>query len=169
MLNQFIKLISVLNSNTKPGEIALGAVMGMFAAFLMGAPLNLVIIFLLLVIINANMPVFVLSMFVFKLLAFGIDLAGDKLGFFVLNLDFMKNLGSAFMAMPVIPFTKFNYTVIAGDFIIAVILTPLVWLGVVNFVPYYRKNIQEKVDKFKIVKMIKMSNIYKIYDSYKGE
>lgn len=169
MLSQIMKLISILNSKTKPEELALGMVMGMYAGFLMGAPLNLIIIFLLLVVINANISMFMFSMIIFKLLAFGVDIIGDKIGYAVLTMDFVKKAGSTMMSMPVIPFTKFNYTAIAGDFIIAVVLTPFVWIGAVKFVPYYRTHIQEKVDKFKIVKMIKMSDAFKIYNSYKGE
>ena len=169
MIKQIVKLISVLNSKTNPNEIALGVVMGMFAGFLMGAPLILVVIFMMLVVLNANMSVFFLSIMVFKLLAFGVDFAGDKIGYALLTMDAVKNAGTAMMSMPLVPFTKFNYTVITGNFIIAVILTPLVWIASVKFVPFYREKIQSKVDKFKIVKMIKMSSAFKIYDSYKGE
>lgn len=169
MIKLILKLVSILNSKTRPEEIALGAVLGMFAGFLMGAPVNLMIIFLLLVIINANMSVFFLSVLVFKLLAFGVDILGDKLGYMVLTLDFMKNAGSMLMSLPLISYTKFNYTVIMGDFLIALVLTPFVWFTAVRFVPFYRNNIQEKVDKFKLVKMIKMSNLFKIYNSYKEE
>lgn len=169
MFKQIIKLIAVLNSKTNPSEIALGVVMGMYAGFLMGAPLILVIIFMLLVVLNANMSVFFLSIMIFKLLAFGVDFAGDKLGYAVLTMDAVKAAGASMMSMPLVPFTKFNYTVIMGNFIIALALTPLVWIASVKFVPFYRTKIQSKVEKFGIVKMIKASSAFKIYDSYKGE
>ncbi len=169
MLNQLMQLISILNSKTKPGELALGVVMGMYAGFLSGAPLDLVIIFMLLVIFNANITMFIFSMAAFKLLAFGVDIAGDKLGYAVLTIGAVKKAGVVLMSLPVIPFTKFNYTVIMGDFLIAVALTPFVWFGTVKSVPFYRDHIMEKVDKFKVVKMIKASNAFKTYNSFRGQ
>jgi uncharacterized protein (TIGR03546 family) len=164
-----MKLISILNSKTKPEELAMGVVFGMFAGFLMGAPLNLIVIFLILVVINANISMFLFSMLIFKLLAFGVDIAGDKLGYAVLTTGFMKTAGKAMLSMPLVPFTKFNYTVIMGDLIIGIVLIPFLWIGTIKFVDYYRTHIQAKVDKFKVVKMIKMSGFYDTYKSFRGE
>ncbi len=169
MVKMFVNLLSILNSNTKPGEIALGAVLGMFAAFMMPAPVAFWGIFLIALLLNCNYSFFLLSILIFKGLAFGIDHIGDKIGYAVLTAPFFEQLGSKLMAMPVVPFSKFNYTVIMGDFIIAIVLTPFVWIAMAGFVPFYRKNMQAAVDKFKIVKMVKMTNFYKIYENFKGE
>jgi hypothetical protein len=87
----------------------------------------------------------------------------------VLNAPFFENAGNALMKMPVIPFTKFNFTVITGDMLIAVVLVPFVWMGAVKFIPFYREKLQSRVESLKIARIYKMSNFYKLYQNYKGE
>jgi uncharacterized protein (TIGR03546 family) len=168
MIKQIAQFIAVLNSRTSPGELALGAVLGMFGAFLMPSPLDFGVVFFLVLILNCNMSFFFFSLVIFKALAFGIDILGDKVGFAVLNAQFFGKTGAFLMNMPVVPFTKFNYTVIMGDFIIAAVLTPAVWFAMVKFIPFYRDKLQARVDKSGIMKLVKVTDLYKFYQNYKG-
>ncbi len=147
-------ILSILNSNKKPEEICLGVVLGIFAGFFAIAPFNFVFVFLLIVLLNVNSGMFALSTVFFKLLAFLIDPVGDKLGYGVLTADFLVPLWKWLSALPIIPYTRFNNTVVIGDFLIGVIITPLAWMGTRSFIVFYRKNWQEKLQKLKIMQIL---------------
>jgi uncharacterized protein (TIGR03546 family) len=163
-MNQLIQFINIMNSNTKPGELALGAVLGMFSAFLSPSPVDFLIVLFIALMLNCNLTFFFFCAVIFKALTFGIDPLGDAIGYAILNAPFFENIGNALMKMPVVPFTKFNFTVITGDLIIGLVLTPVVWFGTMKFVPYYREKWQQPVDKFmskfKVVKALKVSSFY---------
>ena len=169
MIKQLAQFIAVLNSKTKPGELALSAVLAMFAAFTMPSPLDFWVIFFLVLILNCNISFFFFTLVIWKALAFGIDIAGDKVGYAILTAPFFEKMGNALMTVPIVPFTKFNYTVVMGDFAIAIVLTPLVWLGMVKFVPFYRDKLQSRVEKSGLMKFVKVTDLYKFYQNYKGE
>jgi len=160
MITELTKLLSVINSNKEPGEIALGVVFGMFAGFLLLAPFNAVIIFFLVLILNVNTAAFFLFTGIFKLITFLIDPLGDMLGRAVLTVPFLEPVFSKMSEMPFVPFTKFNNTVIMGDFIIGILLMVPVWLGTMKMIDYYRKHMQDKVKKFGIVKLLKAGNFF---------
>jgi uncharacterized protein (TIGR03546 family) len=160
MIRQITKLLSIVNSNKQPGEIALGVVFGMFAGFLLAAPFNAVIIFLLVLVLNVNTAAFFLFAGIFKLITFLIDPLGDMLGRAVLTIPFFEPVFSKMAQMPLVPFTKFNNTVIMGDFIIGLLLMVPVWFGTMKMIDYYRKHMQDKVKKFGIVKALKAGNLF---------
>ena len=160
MIRQITKLLSIVNSNKQPREIALGVVFGMFAGFLLVAPFNAVIIFLLILVLNVNTAAFFLFTGIFKLITFLIDPLGDMLGKAVLTVPFFEPVFSKMAQMPLVPFTEFNNTVIMGDFIIGLLLMVPVWFGTMKMIDYYRKHMREKVKKFGIVKVLKAGNLF---------
>ncbi|MBN2754783.1 MAG: TIGR03546 family protein [Candidatus Goldbacteria bacterium] len=160
MIRQITKLLSIVNSNKEPGEIALGVVFGMFAGFLLLAPFNAVIIFLLVLVLNVNTAAFFLFTGIFKLITFLIDPLGDIIGRAVLTVPFLEPVFSKMAEMPLVPFTKFNNTVIMGDFIIGLLLIVPVWMGTLKVIDFYRKHMQDKVKKFGIVKALKAGNFF---------
>ncbi|PKL90679.1 MAG: hypothetical protein CVV21_11630 [Candidatus Goldiibacteriota bacterium HGW-Goldbacteria-1] len=160
MISEFTKLLSIINSNKAPEEIAMGVVFGMFAGFLLLAPFNAVIIFFLILILNVNTAAFFLFTGIFKLITFLIDPLGDMLGRAVLTVPFLEPVFSKMAEMPLVPFTKFNNTVIMGDFIIGILLIVPVWMGTMKIIEYYRKNLQKNIKKFGIVKALKAGNFF---------
>jgi len=159
MLKILSSILSILNSNTKPEEVCLGVVLGIFSGFLVIAPFNFVFIFLLIVLLKVNSGMYALATVFFKLLAFVIDPLGDKLGYSILTADFLMPVWKWLAALPVVPFTRFNNTVVMGDFIIGVIIAPFAWIGTSHFIVYYRKNWQEKLQKLKIMQILSVGQL----------
>jgi uncharacterized protein (TIGR03546 family) len=165
MLNQILKFLAALNSGTKPGELALASVVAMFAAFTL-TPFNFLFYLFLILILNANTSMFFLMLLFFKAISLAIDPAGDIVGYAVLTAPPLQVLFTSLSALPVAPFTRFNNTLIMGGFIIAMIAAAPVWLGTRAFILYYRKNLQEKIEKAKIIKAL---NLGGVIDFIKGE
>lgn len=159
MLKSLVSILNILNSNKDPKEIALGVVLGMFGGLLAIAPVNLIIVFLLLILLRAHSGMFFVSVGLFKLASLGLDPAGDALGYAILTMPFLAGLFTAMMKIPLLPYTQFNNTVVMGDFIIALILIIPVWLLAIKGTAFYRKKLQPSVEKLGIVKALKAVNV----------
>jgi uncharacterized protein (TIGR03546 family) len=165
MLNQLLKFLAALNSGTKPEELALASVVAMFAAFTL-TPFNFLFYLFLILILNANTSMFFLMLLFFKAISLAIDPAGDIVGYAILTAPPLQPVFTKLSALPVAPFTRFNNTLIMGGFVMALIAAAPVWMGIKAFILYYRKNLQAKIEKSKIVKVL---NLGPVIDFIKGE
>ncbi len=148
------KILKFLNSQADPVEIAIGVILGLFAAFLSPAFFNVILLFLLALLLNCNFGIFFLSTGLFKMLTILIDPIGDVAGKFILTRDFLVPLWKIIAEIPVLSLTSFNNSVIMGNFIIGIILSPVIWLITVKTVEFYRENLKNKVMKFKIMQIL---------------
>jgi len=159
------KLIKVLNKGASPrqisGALAMGAIIGLTPSFLIG-----ICVFFLVLLVNVNISMAILSMAVFKLLAYAADPLAHELGYFLLvKAEPLKPLWTALYNAPFVPFTKFNNTVVMGSFAIGLLLfLPLFFLGA-KFVTVYRSHLMQKVQNYKLVRILKTSKIYKFYEN----
>lgn len=148
------KILKFLNSQADPVEIAIGAILGMFAAFLSPALFNVMVIFLVALLLNCNFGIFFLCTGLFKIFTIIVDPAGDVIGKFVLARDFLIPLWKIIAGIPILSLTNFNNSIIMGNFIVGLILTPIIWITTIKTVEYYRINLKDKVMKFKIMQIL---------------
>ncbi|MCX8093598.1 MAG: TIGR03546 family protein [Candidatus Goldbacteria bacterium] len=154
MIKTVKKILNFLNSQADPSQIAIGAILGLFAAFLSPAFFNVIFIFLIALLLNCNFGVFFVCTGLFKILTMGVDPIGDIIGKWILTQDFLLPLWKTLSQIPILTLTNFNNTVIMGNFIIGVIFIPLIWIITIKSVEYYRKNLRDKVKKFKIMQIL---------------
>ncbi len=160
MIKQITNFIKILNSDIKEEEIALGIILGMYAGFLSIIPFNFFLTFILLLLFRANFSMFFLSLAVFKLISFIIDPVGDFIGLVFLKSKALFPIWVFLSSIPLFAFTQFNYSVVMGDFLIAVFLTPFVWILSIRFVRLYREKLKDKVQKFKIMQILNFSKFF---------
>lgn len=130
MLKKIIGLLKALNSNSHPGEIAhaicLALVLGLIPKN--NALFYIVTVFCL--FIRINKITFILMTTVFSLLGHLIDPMLDTIGWWFLNLSFLKPTFSALLEIPFVGFTRFNNTIVAGALVTGLVLyIPLYWLS----------------------------------------
>ncbi|MCR5188416.1 MAG: TIGR03546 family protein [Treponema sp.] len=130
MLKKIIGLLKALNGNSHPGEIAhaicLALVLGLIPKN--NALFYIVTVFCL--FIRINKIAFVLMTTVFSLLGHLIDPMLDTIGWWFLNLEFLKPAFSAMLEIPFVGFTHFNNTIVAGAIVTGLVLyIPLYWLS----------------------------------------
>jgi uncharacterized protein (TIGR03546 family) len=65
---------------------------------------------------------------------------------------------------PIIALSGFNNTVVLGSLVSSLLLLFPVFLFMKWFVVYYRENLESKVQKMKIVVLLKGSKLYKFYE-----
>jgi uncharacterized protein (TIGR03546 family) len=158
------KLIRILRSAATPAQIASGFILGMIIGLTPLWSLHNLVIFILIVVLNVNIGMALFSFAIFSAFAYVLDPLFHQFGFFILvDLSNLRALWTTLYNYPIIPLSKFNNTVVMGSLVSSVLLLFPVYLYVKKGVIWYRENIDTRMQKWKIVKLVKGSKIYDIY------
>lgn len=161
------KLIKALRSNASPPQIAWGFALGMILGLTPLMNLHNFFILFLITILNVNLSAVILGFLVFSGFAYLLDPLFHNLGYYLLvDISFLQGLWETLYNTPVIALSRFNNTVVMGSFVVSLILLLPVYYFMKWFVVYYRENLEPKVQKMKIVILIKGSKIYQLYERF---
>ena len=168
----FLKLIAkifrILNAEATPQQIAGGVALGMIIGLTPTFSLHNIVVVFLILVIKVNITAAILSMFAFDLIGYGVDPLSDWLGYAILTSTALRPLWIEAYNATVIPFTRFNNTVVMGSFVISlIVLYPIFRLAEYG-VERYRSDLAAKFQRWRIVKAIKMSRFYKYYQTYRS-
>ena len=158
------KLFKILRSAASPSQIAGGFIIGMIIGLTPFWTLHNFILFVVLIILNVNIAMALFSLMICTGLAYLLDPAFHHLGYFVLvDLSFLNGLWTWLYNIPVVALSKYNNTVVMGSLVVSLILTIPVYMLVKKGVIAYRENIDSRMQKWKIVQLVKGSKIYTMY------
>ncbi len=131
--------------------------------------LHNLIVFILLIILNVNLGMAIFSFLLFSGFAYIFDPMFHSLGFWILvEIPALKELWTTMYNAPIIGFSKFNNTVVMGSLVVSLVLLIPAYFAVKWFVVYYRQHIDAKMQKWKIVQMVKGSKIYNLYEKIRN-
>ena len=168
-LNILIRLVKVLHSDTSPSQIAGGFILGMIIGLSPTMNLHNLLVVLFLCILNVNIAAGILGYIVFSGVAFLMDSYFHSIGYYLLmELPDLKSVWVSMYNTPIIALTNFNNTVVIGSFVSALCLITPVFFLVRYLIDKYRVYIAERMEKWKIVKLIKGSKLYEIYQKVGG-
>ena len=142
----------------------LGMIIGLTPTFSIH---NIVVVFLILVI-KVNLTAAILSMFAFDLIGYGVDPLSDWVGYAILTSTALRPLWIEAYNAAIIPFTRFNNTIVMGSLVISLILLYPIFHFTKYGVERYRADLAARFQQWRIVKAIKMSRFYKSYQSYRS-
>jgi uncharacterized protein (TIGR03546 family) len=166
LLSKFIK---VLRSGATPNQIAWGFALGTIPGLTPLACLHNLIVLLLIIIFKINLAAATLALALFSLIAWILDPFFHTLGFFILvRIAALQGIWTDLYNAPVAPLTRFNNTVVMGSLAAALILLLPNYFWFKWFVRRYRDSWNAKIDKWKIMKIMKGSKLVKVYDSIRG-
>jgi len=168
VLQVIAKIIKILRSQGTPGQVAAGFTFGMYLGLIPWNTLHSFIIWILVILFNVNFGAVLLAISIFASIAYIFDPFFHSFGYWVLvDLDFLRGFWTNLYQTSIIPFTRFYNTVVMGSTLASVLLTVPVYLGVKWFVKNYREKVDPKIQKLGVIKMIKASKIYDIYQKAK--
>lgn len=148
------RLIASLNANRRPGEIAAGIAMGVWLALLPAGNLLWVALFLITIFVKLNLAIELLILAVLSPLSGLADGQLHFIGSAVLTAETLHEFFTGLYNVPLVPFTRFNNTVVMGALIAgAVLWIPVFLLGRV-LVRVYRRRIHPRLAESRIVKAI---------------
>lgn len=165
----FAKLFKILRSGESPNRIAagfcIGAILGLSPVFTVHG----IVLILVLIIVNVNLASALFGMAIFSGLAYLLDPLFHSTGYFLLvDVSFLHAFWTALANIPLIALSRYNNTVVTGSFVVALLLAIPLFPATRAFVLYYRTSIDPKVQKLKIVQVLKSSKFYTAYDKLKG-
>src|SRR5690242_5179949 len=103
-------LLSILNSEVSPRQIASGFALGVIVGLLPVRGLLPYVLTLISLVINVNLAMMAAAAAIFKIISFILDPLANKIGFYFLTQPPMKSFWTRLYNMPVIPYTRFNNT-----------------------------------------------------------
>jgi uncharacterized protein (TIGR03546 family) len=163
------KLIKILRSAASPNQIAGGFIIGMMIGLTPFWTLHNLLLLILLIILNVNIGMATFSFAIFSGIGYLLDPFFHHAGYFILvDVSFLKGFWTMLYNVPVIALSKYNNTVVMGSLITALILCLPVFFLVKIGVFYYRENIDKKMQKWKIVQLVKGSKLYNIYQKIRN-
>ena len=122
MLKKIINLLKALNSNSHPGEIAHAVSLALLLGLIPKNNALFYIVTVFCLFIRINKAAFVIFTAIFSLLAHFADPMLDTIGWYVLNLDFLRPALSSLLEIPFVGFTRLNNTIVAGGLVAGLLL-----------------------------------------------
>ncbi len=151
------KLLALLNSNRRSVEIGASIAFGLWLALVPSANLLFAGLVLLAFLVKINLGMTIVSFLVFLLIVPAVDPTLNALGARVLAAPSLQDLYRSAYATPVVPFTRFNDTLVAGSFVGGAALFVPVTLFGMFLVRLYRKHVHGRIANSKLVKAIMAS------------
>ena len=155
ILRLVAKVLTVLNSNTRPFQIGAAVALGLLLALLPAANLIFVAVVLILFLVRVQLGMAIASALAFSLIVPAFDALLNRLGHWLLTLPSLAGFYASLYAVPVVPLTRFNNTLVAGGLIAGLALFIPVALLTVLLANLYRKHIHARIANSSLVKAIK--------------
>jgi uncharacterized protein (TIGR03546 family) len=157
------KLIKILRSGVDPRQLAGGFMLGMILGLLSLRTLFAAPLLLALILLNVNLAAAMVGLLLFRLIAYLADPLIHGLGYVVLvDIPGLHDLWTSLASVRIVPFTRFNNTLVMGGLILSIVLAVPVFWGVKRLIIGYRALYQERVQNWKIVKALKATAIFRV-------
>jgi len=168
LLKQLFALFNLLNSDDGEKQIAFGLVLGLILGFSPFFSVQSFFLILCFFVFRIQFGAALVAAFFFKFIAFLIDPLADKMGRFILELEPLRGLFTTMYHMPIVPYTRFNNSIVMGSFFVAIILMIPMYFVFIALIRKYRSAIVEKFKSSKLWKMWKATTVYKLYTQYES-
>lgn len=165
ILRYLAKLLKALASEASPAQIAGGFVLGMIIGLTPFGSFHNLIVLLLILMLRVNIGMAILSFMICSGIAFLADDLFHQTGKWLLEMDGLQGTWTSLYEIEWVAMTRFYNTVVIGSLFTSLIMVLPVFLLVKQGVLQYREKIHARIQKWKIVKVVKGSKFYSIYQS----
>ena len=166
ILKQLFSFIKLLNSDTGNISLALGMTCGFILGMTPSLSLHSLLIFLILFFFRIQIGAALVTAFFFKFVAFILDPAFHSVGSKVLEMKSLQGFYTTLYNMPLIPFTRFNNSIVMGSAVITFALSPIVFLLSQYFIIKYRVTVLARFKQTKVWKAVEATKFYQWYYKY---
>jgi uncharacterized protein (TIGR03546 family) len=166
LFKQLFALVKMLNSDTGTNQLASGFAVGFILGMTPALSLQSLLVFICLLFFRIQIGAAFISAFFFSFLAWILDPVFHSVGSSVLEVGSLQALFTTLYNLPLVPFTRFNNTIVMGSGVISVFLSPFVFLFFRFLIVKYRVAVVERFQKTKFWKAIKSTAFFKWYYQY---
>jgi len=166
LLKQLFSFFKLLHSETGNNQLAWGVALGFILGMTPALSLQSLLVFFCLFFFRVQIGAAFVAAFFFKFIAFLLDPAFDNVGTWALELPALQGLYTTLYNMPIVPFTRFNNTIVMGSGILSLVLLPLVLAGAKWAIIKYRVTVVERFRETKLFKAWQATSLYQWYYKY---
>lgn len=158
--------LQALNAKATPralaGGVALGALIGLSPT---GGVQNIAFL-LLIFLLPVNKSASVVSALTFAAVAWPAGSFFDRVGFSLLTAPPLKGFWTLLYNTPIVPWTRFNNTVVMGGLATGLVLFVPIFLGTVWAVQRYRERVLATAAKWRLFQILRASKLYALYEKF---
>ena len=159
LLKLLQSLVKALNSEGTPRQVAAGIALGSALGLTPIANVHNLVIILAAMLLNVSFAGFSLGWALFVPVGFALDPLFDAIGRALLGAPALKGLWTSLYNMPVVPFTRFNNSVVLGSFVFWVVaFLPIYLLGTWG-VTRYRAHVYERLKRTRFFQAVSASSV----------
>ena len=166
LLKQLFAFIKLLNSDTGNISLAMGMTCGFILGMTPSLSLHSLLIFLILFFFRIQIGAALITAFFFKFVAFLLDPAFHAVGSKVLEIESLQAIYTTLYNLPIVPFTRFNNSIVMGSAVITIALSPLVFFISQFLIVKYRVTVLARFKQTKLWKAIEATKFYQWYYKY---
>jgi len=168
MLRALAKTVKVLNSDADPLQIALALSLSLVAGLTPLSSLHNIAVLFLVLVLRVNLSSFLLGLMVFGGMAYALDPLFHAVGLKALRAEALQGLWTAMYNSTLWRLERFNNTVLMGSLLVSLALFVPVFILSRFAVLRYRERALVWIRKTRLVRMLKASKFYNLYQSAKG-
>ena len=163
----FLKLlqsiISTLNSEGTPRQIAAGLALGAALGLTPIANVHNLLVFAVACLLNVSFGAFLLGWTVFVPVGFALDPLFHAIGLALLQAPALTGMWTTLYNVPGVPLTSFNNSVVLGSVVGWVVLWLPIFFLARWLVVKYRVHVYERLKKMKFFQALAASKLYNYY------
>jgi uncharacterized protein (TIGR03546 family) len=166
MLRALLKLLHVLNSEAKPGQISLALAFALITGFTpLWSPHN-VLVLLFVLVLRVNLSAFLLGTAVFSGVAYLLDPVFHRLGLAVLTAQPLEGVWTTLYNSTLWRIERFNNSIVMGSLLVSLALFVPTVLALNWAIRQYRARVVASVKRLRIVQALTATKFAQIYRSY---
>lgn len=166
LLKQIFAFLKLLNSDQGTNQIAAGIACGFVLGMTPFFSLQSILIFLCIFFFRIQAGAAFLSAFFFAFVAYILDPVFHQVGSVILEMPSLHGLFTSLYNLPIIPFTRFNNSIVMGSGVVSIVLAPFVFILAKQLVIKYRVTVVDRFKQTKFWKAIQATSFYKWYYTY---
>jgi uncharacterized protein (TIGR03546 family) len=166
IFKQLFNFLKMLNSDTGHNQLAAGLACGLILGFAPFFSLQTALVLILIFVFRIQMGAAFLAAFFFKFVAYLVDPVSHEIGKSVLENPSLRDLFVDMYNMPIMPFTRFNNSIIMGSLVLSIVLAPIMFFVFRAMIIKYRILVVDQFKSTKAWKAFKATSIYNWYTKY---
>ncbi len=166
MLRASVKLLTVLNSETEPGQISMGVAFALIVGLTPLWSLHNLVVLLIVLLLRVNLSAFLLGTAVFSGVAYLLDPLFHRLGLAVLTAPSLEGLWTGLYNSTIWRIERFNNSIVMGSLLVSFVLFVPTVLVFNVAIRKYRERVLARVKKWRVVQALTATRFYQMYQSY---
>lgn len=166
LLKQIFGFLKLLNSDKGTNQIAAGIACGLILGFAPAFSLQTLLVIAVLFFFRIQIGAATVFAFFFSFIAWILDPLHHAIGQAVLENESLIPLFTEMYNMPLVPLTRFNNSIVMGSGLVAIALSPIVFVGSRIAIAKYREAVVARFQQTKFWKAVQATSLYKFYATY---